>query len=161
MKKTGRPSEYKQEINRELSDFFSRERFETIKVITTGKNEYYKEEEKRVAAALPTFERFAELKNISRDTLYEWESKHKEFSDTMAKCRQIQKDFLIQNGLAGLYQSNFAIFVAKNLTDMKDKTEVDNNVTLKSAVTKEEKDKSDGLINSYLNDNSRGSKLKG
>lgn len=125
MKKVGRPTEYKKEVNKKLADFFSKERFSTITVITTGKNDYCKEEEKRVAAELPTFEKFAESINISRDTLYEWANKHPEFSDTMDRCRQIQKDFLIQNGLLGLYQSNFAIFVAKNLTDMKDKTEIE------------------------------------
>jgi len=125
MAKTGRPTLYTPELNEELRDFFSKDRFATITVVTTGKNDYCKEEEKRVANELPTFERFAEVKGISRDTLYEWEKNHPEFSDTMEKCRQIQKDFLIQNGLMGLYQSNFAIFVAKNFTDMKDKSEVD------------------------------------
>jgi len=121
----GRPSEYKKIYCSQLKKFFSKKRFEIIKVVTTGKNNYRKEEQKRLASELPTFEVFAEKIGISRDTLYEWGKKHKEFSDTMEDCRGIQKDFLIQNGLLGLYSSNFAIFVATNLTELKHKQEID------------------------------------
>lgn len=124
----GRPTDYKKEYCDKMLEFFDTEITKTIKIITTGKNEYRKEEEKEIANTLPTFERFAINIGVNKDTLYEWEKVHDEFSDSMGKCREIQQDFLIQNGLKGLYQSNFAIFVAKNYTEMKDKTEVDQNI---------------------------------
>jgi len=122
-KEEGRPTKYKKKYCQELKKFFSKERFREIKIITTGKNNYSKEEIKLIANELPTLERFAEKIEVDEDTITNWGKKHKEFFGAIGACKAIQKDFLIQNGLLGLYQSNFAIFVAKNLTDMKDKTE--------------------------------------
>ena len=53
-----------------------------------------------------------------------------EFSD---KAKDLQKEVLIQNGMAGLYDKTFAIFTAKNVTDMRDKvqTEVTHKETVK------------------------------
>lgn len=129
----GRPSKYKPKYIKEMIKFFNIEPFRVEKVITTGKNDYRKEEPKLIANTFPTMERFACNINVDTDTLVEWASaknksgklKYPEFSVTYKKCKSMQKDILVANGLNGLYQSNFAIFVAKNATDMRDKQEVD------------------------------------
>jgi len=126
--KRGRPTKYKAEYCEELRKFFSKKRFQKLKTIITGKNDYQKEETKLIANELPTLERFAEKIEVDRDTLSNWGKEHKDFFGTIRQCQNIQKDFLIQNGLLGLYQSNFAIFVAKNLTDMRDRQEQDINI---------------------------------
>lgn len=140
--KLGRPTDYKPEYCDEIREFFDRELTKTLKTVITGKNDYSREEEKEIANELPTFERFAVNIGVNKDTLYEWEKVHPEFSDSMEECRQIQQDFLVQNGLKGLYQSNFAIFVAKNYTGMRDKTEIEHSgsISVKDILTKENED---------------------
>ena len=57
-----------------------------------------------------------------------------DFSETMKKARELQKEFLIHNSLQGLYNSTAFIFTAKNITDMRDKQEIEHsgNVSLSS-----------------------------
>ena len=59
------------------------------------------------------------------------------FPQTIGKALQIATDivqeFLVHHGLRGDYNSQFAIFVAKNFTDMKDESEVNSNVRVSFA----------------------------
>jgi hypothetical protein len=48
-----------------------------------------------------------------------------EFSKSYKEAKELQKEFLISIGLSGAAPSPFAIFTAKNVTDMRDKTEAD------------------------------------
>lgn len=129
----GRPTKYRPEYAQKMIDFFNIEPSWVSKIITTGKNDYCKEEEKLMPSNLPTLEKFASDIDVNTDTLVEWASikksngslKYPKFSAAYSRCKQLQKNILVENGLNGLYQSNFAIFVAKNFTDMKDKTEQD------------------------------------
>lgn len=126
-----------------MINYFNIEPSRVSIVVTTGKGEYRKEEEKLLPANLPTLERFASTLDVYVDTMVDWATmknkdgtyKHPEFHRAYVKCKQLQKDILVANGLAGLYQSNFAIFVAKNFTDMEDKTKVDNTTNGKDLPT--------------------------
>jgi hypothetical protein len=73
----------------------------------------------------PTFERFAANINVNFETLLNWGKEHPEFFESYKKCKEMQKAFLIQAGLNGLYAPAAFCFVAKNCTDMRDKTEQD------------------------------------
>jgi hypothetical protein len=72
-----------------------------------------------------------EVKNKEKYTPEELEEKEevkrqiKEFSNAYKESKELQKEFLISIGLSGAAPSPFAIFTAKNLTDMRDKTETD------------------------------------
>jgi len=123
--KGGRPTKYHKRYCKQIIKYFDIEPNKEVMVVTTGKNDYSKEEPKLFPNNLPTFERFAHTIGVHTDTLQEWVKKHKEFSVSYRKAQQLQKDMLVANGLTGLYQSNFAIFVAKNFTDMKDKAELE------------------------------------
>ncbi len=57
---------------------------------------------------IPTIEGLAVYLGVHRDTLYAWESTHPEFSDILGKLRAIQADRLLNNGLAGTYNSTIA-----------------------------------------------------
>ena len=48
------------------------------------------------------------------------------FAEAVEECDQIVKAFIVEHGLLGNYASQFAVFAAKNLTDMKDKSEIEN-----------------------------------
>lgn len=57
------------------------------------------------AALLPTIERLSLVLEVNRDTLYEWASNNREFSDIISRLKAMQADKLIQNGLAGRWNS--------------------------------------------------------
>jgi len=113
----GRPTKYDEKYCEEIVEFFDQEPFK-VSQGDNGKIEL-------MPCALPTFERFAFKIGVHRDTLHEWLKKHPEFSDAYKKAKDLQKDILIQNGLVGAYDKTFAIFVAKNVTDMSDKQGID------------------------------------
>ena len=113
----GRPTKYYPEICQEMLDFFDDAGTMTL-------------HDGRTVDKLPTFEQFATKKDLCTDTLNAWKNdgNKPEFSEAYKKCQNKQKEFLIQRGLAGDINTTFGIFVSKNITDMKDKTEVDNNI---------------------------------
>jgi hypothetical protein len=116
----GRPTKYDPKYCDKLIEFFSGERYKEVQIVTTGKNDYEKIETKQVANELPTFEQFAHQIDVNGDTLVEWSKVHEDFSAAYTHAKELQKNFLIQNGMLGLYNPAFTIFVAKNITDMKD-----------------------------------------
>ena len=120
---TGAPSLYKPEYCQDMIQFFNREPFEdkmTVKGV------------QRLANRLPTFANFAFLNSLTEATLLNWCKEYPEFFEAYNTCKQLQKDFLTANGLEGLYPPASFIFVAKNITDMRDKQEVEHsgNVSL-------------------------------
>lgn len=132
--KEGRKSLYRKKYIKMMLEFFSIEPTRQVpsKVFIDKKGVMtteYVEKPNR----LPTFERFASEIGVSVDTLLEWSKaknkqdklKYPEFSGAYSKCKQLQKDFLIANGTSGLFNPTFTIFVAKNITDMRDKVETD------------------------------------
>lgn len=125
-KKLGRPTKYKPEYCDEIIAFFDVPRSEQrVKSVTTGKNDYEKTDYETVPNPLPTLAKFARSIKVSRDTVNQWVKDHPEFSDAHNVAKDIQKDFLVDNGLEGLYPPASFIFTAKNITDMRDKTELD------------------------------------
>ena|SRR3990167_7182694 len=124
-KKPGRPSKFKLQYNKEMIGYFSIAPYKQEPVehfnITGGVKwiEY-----KKVPNDLPTFNRFASQIGVDDDTLENWakeenKKKYPGFFGAYKKAKKLQKEFLIENGLRGLYQPAFAIFTATNITDMK------------------------------------------
>ena len=66
-------------------------------------HEYLLQHDISVGTLLPTIEGLAMHLNIRRDTLYEWETQNKEFSDILEGVRQMQASKLIQNSLVNRY----------------------------------------------------------
>jgi hypothetical protein len=111
MSHNGRPTKYNLTWSNKLIEFFD---VDLIK----GNGM------RREANAMPTFEGFCFKNKIHHSTLLDWCDKHEEFSEAYAWCKNKQKEMIIQGGMLGLYNAQFTIFVAKNVTDMKDKTEI-------------------------------------
>ena len=126
-KSVGRPTKYKKEYCEEMLKFFNiphiRVDYKTFINKKTGEPETIEVERPN---SLPTFEKFACNIDVCTDTLQEWKKVHPEFSVSFRKCQQLQKDMLVDLGMLGLYNAPFTQFVAKNITDMKDKQEVEN-----------------------------------
>lgn len=126
----GRPSKYKPEYCIDIIKFFSVEKNHRWikKERTTIKSNGTEETEKEygyMANDLPTFDKFARSIEVNGDTIVAWTKKYPEFSAAYNTAKELQKEFLIDNGLKGLYPPATMIFVAKNITDMKDKTETE------------------------------------
>lgn len=113
----GRPTKYKPEYCQEIIDFFS--------VFP-----YNEKEGKMVANQLPFLSAFARDIGVCHDTLIEWTKIHEEFSESYKNAKELQKEFLITNGLLGLYNPTAFIFTAKNITDMRDKQEHEHSGTV-------------------------------
>jgi hypothetical protein len=116
----GRPTKYRPEYCDKIIAYFSQPRTRTITKRITTKNGTTIEQDQEVANPLPLFEGFASSIGVWVGTFQEWCKAHEEFARAYARAKQLQKEFLILNGTMGLYQPQFTIFVAKNITDMKD-----------------------------------------
>ena len=125
----GRPTKYKDSYCKEIVDFFAIPTTYTVEVTNVNKKtgeEYITQEEK--PNKLPTFEAFAKKINVDMDTLKNWTRANEDFAKAYEKCKQLQKDFLVQNALLGFYNTTFSIFLAKNITDLRDKVECEQTV---------------------------------
>ena len=71
--------------------------------------------QRRVANEMPTFAKFARKIGVNQDTLHEWKKKHKEFSEAYKQAKELQEEFLINIGLAGVTSASFVIFTMKNV----------------------------------------------
>lgn len=122
----GRPTKYKEEYCQELIKFFDREPYIDKELKHFGtKGEVRWIDYKRFPNKLPTLINFAKKIKVDLVTVYEWVKVHKEFAKSFTHAKDLRKWFLIENGLNGCYNPAFAIFTAKNITDMSDKTEVE------------------------------------
>lgn len=84
---------------------------------------------------LPSIEGLANYLDISKDTVYEWEEAHKEFSDVVKKVRSKQAEMLINNGISGTFSSPITkVMLSKH--DYREATEVEEQVTHKIDINK-------------------------
>jgi hypothetical protein len=123
--RAGRPTKYTEEMPARAIEYFSRAPF---KYATNDKGETLTDKNGQpfeVVEDFPIIEGLADYLGIVKDTLYQWVKEHPDFSDSIKACRDKQKNFLIQQGLHGRYDRTFAIFVAKNCTDMHDQRQIE------------------------------------
>jgi len=124
--KGGRPEKYRRKHCKDIVDFFSRDHYRKRTVLTKDG----KSTEIDIPNKLPTLEGFAIHLGTVCTTIYGWAERHKEFHNALTTARHLQKEMLVQLGLAGDYDKVFAMFIAKNMTDLRDKTEQEVNVNV-------------------------------
>jgi hypothetical protein len=122
--KGGRPTDYKSEYCDQLIEWFEIEPNREVEIPHYKDGEVTWNDYKTVANRLPKFHEFAKSIGTSTVTMLEWCEKHEEFLNAYTRAKELQKYFLIENGLNGCYNPNFAIFVSKNITDMRDRQEL-------------------------------------
>jgi hypothetical protein len=114
------------EMNESLVRWFERPKTTTkqklVSVQADGKEVY---EEKEVVSELPTFAGWAHSQGLTEAMVSIWAreenaDKYPGFINAYNKAKDLQKDYLVQQGLLGRYNTPFAIFTAKNITDMRD-----------------------------------------
>ena len=121
----GQPTAYRPGYCQELIDFFNVEPTSEKEITTIDKKGNVTTRITEVPNRLPTFEFFAASHGVCRDTVNAWSHKFPQFSDAVRRAKDFQKNFLMQNGLAGHYPPSSYIFTAKNITDMKDDVRVE------------------------------------
>lgn len=134
----GRPTKYKKKYALELISFFSappHDKFLKKEVITKTKDgkEKIQREYMPMPAPLPTLLKFARHIEVDYTTVYRWANdtdkkgkpKNEEFCKAYNEAKKLQEEFLVANGLAGFSPPASFIFVAKNITSLKDKQEID------------------------------------
>lgn len=118
------PGKYRKEYAEKLVEYFS-----IPKMVTYWKRKYYKDgrvkEEEPITTPpiYPTFEGFAKTIGVTSRTLLNWREKYPSFNDAYERALDMQKDILITNSLGGLYNGNFAKFIASSQFDMVEKSE--------------------------------------
>ena len=121
----GKPPKYKKQYCKQIMEFFCREPYKEVEVKHYGKDGTLRRTEtKRVANDLPFLSDFAGNIGVSVAILEKWADRYKEFCCDYKRAKELQKEFLITNGLLGLYNPTFAIFIAKNITDMRDQQDL-------------------------------------
>ncbi len=134
-KKVGRPSAYKPEYAQAIIDYFANAPlYEEVRIPHYKNGELAWEDIKRFPPRLPTLVQFAKSIGVCYPTVYNWQclghaSFHEEFLDAYYRAKKMQKDFLIQCGLSGIYNASFAQFTAINITDMQNKSATELNAT--------------------------------
>ncbi len=127
----GRPEKYRKRYCKEIVEFFTREpNRREIKAQSTAYNKagvknFEKLEYEIVANPRPTLLKFATHIGVHYTTLLDWSEKKSEFSKAFKQAKELYKDFLIENGLAGAYSPGAFVFVAKTTTDLKDSSTLD------------------------------------
>lgn len=107
MSKGGRPTKYTKEIIKKAEKYLS-ECIDTTEQVITGESEKFTSYKEKIKVNLPTIEGLAVYLEVHRDTLYEWEKEHDQFSDIIERLRGSQIKSLINNGLSGDYNPTIA-----------------------------------------------------
>lgn len=165
IRKAGRPSLFRKEYVDQLIEFFSVEAFrkevmsESVEYDAQGKVKKASRSMQRVPNKMPSLLGFAKSIGVDYNTVLRWTERVEDiekmtererelegwtldeyenydaFRRAYKRAKELQKEFLIEAGMSGGAPPAFAIFVAKNITDMKDKTESEVTVTPKPLMT--------------------------
>jgi hypothetical protein len=163
----GRPTKYKAEHATDIIKWFSVPKHtqfmkKEITIESTGRHEC---EYQMVASDLPTFEGFARSIGVNGDTVVEWakgedendDLKYPEFSAAYKVAKDLQREFLIDNGLKGLYPPASFIFTAKNVTTMRDVQETKNETDMRfTGLEKLNDEQLDAVIKKFQNSVGQG-----
>jgi hypothetical protein len=77
--------------------------------------------EHAIKVKLPTIEDFANYLGVSRKSLYNWEKEYPQFAYALEKILNEQLRRLINNGLAGTYNSTIAKLMLSSNHDMRER----------------------------------------
>lgn len=111
-----RPSKYDPKYCKEIRAYFDRDPKKDLAEVNI-KEKFY--------ISPPMFERFARSIGVYHGTLREWRDKHEEFSTAYKDAKELQEAFIKQCLISNIYTGAAAIFAAKNMTGMRDQTQID------------------------------------
>lgn len=128
----GRPTEYNESILKMATEYIDSCEDELIDRIS-GQSDSFTKYEQKLKVKIPTIEGLARYLKIHRDTVYEWEKEHPEFSDILEDLRAKQADRLLNNGLSGDYNPTIAkVLLTKH--GYTDKQEIDQKTEISGSI---------------------------
>lgn len=99
----GRPKKYTPKLLEKAKEYLDEAQDEEVQQtvgLSAKGTELYKN---KLNVKLPSIEGLARYLGVNRDSLYQWEKEHEEFSDILDSVRAEQAERLINNGLSGDY----------------------------------------------------------
>lgn len=123
MARTGRPKEYRQEFVGEVAKYLAGCKDEETEFHKT-RGEKSDSFERVVKVKLPSIEGLAEHLRVSRETIYDWKSKYKDFSDTLDEILVKQHNALVSGGLSGTYSPVIAKLLLSSNHGYKEKSDL-------------------------------------
>lgn len=124
-RKTGRPSKYKAIYCEQLISFFNREHtFEGKTTHTNKKGDTWTQYQTK-ANPVPLLVDFAQWLGVGTTTLQRWEEQHEAFRVAITHAQELQLAHLATVTGMGLYNSNWAVFMAKNISKWRDKKDIE------------------------------------
>ncbi len=133
--KFGRPTKYTPQLCQDLIDFFSTPPYteKEIPHYDTKTGQVAWTDTKRVPNDIPTLTAFCTKYQLGWGTVHNWIEPDDptfcpDFLNAYTHARALRADFLVNGGWNNVCQANTFKFIAVNLTDMRDKQEVEHNV---------------------------------
>ena len=140
----GAPTKYREAYCKLLIDYFSIDPYKDVEIPHYKNDQICWVESKRVANKMPTFHEFARLIGLTdTNTLINWTKNFPDFLRAYAIAKDLQKNFLAENGLNRVYDSNFTQFVMSNITDWQAKQadkDQPNNITIQVMLPPNDRD---------------------
>jgi hypothetical protein len=131
-KKFGRPTKYKPIYCHQIIKFFSREHtYEAEVTHTNRKGESWTSYQTK-ANPVPLMIDFAQWLGVDISTLWLWTKKHSDFSKATTHAQELQLQHLATVAGLGLYNANWAVFMAKNISEWRDKKDIEHSGTIDS-----------------------------
>jgi FMN phosphatase YigB (HAD superfamily) len=121
----GRPLEYSEEVLTKTRAYLQ-ECVDTEYEFHKTRGEKSDSYEEKIRIKLPKIEGLALYLKVSRETVYDWERKYKEFSDMLEELRQLQSERLIDGAMSGRYNPTIAkLLLSKHGYIEKSEQEID------------------------------------
>lgn len=120
---------YKEEYCEQLIEYFNKPTMRIEYKETYARGELIGKTPIVLPGEYPTFELFAASIGVTTETLRNWCEQHPRFKYYYARAKEIQKGKLTANAISGLYNPVYAKFEAVNNHNLKDKQELETNVT--------------------------------
>jgi len=121
----GRPTKYKPKYCKFIAEYFDRDHTEEYTETHTNRKGETWSASKLRAVPVPTFDGFAAYLGIGITTLKSWKNRFTEFKAAYSHAQALQLEHLATVTGLGLYNSNWAVFMAKNVSDWRDKRDVE------------------------------------
>lgn len=125
MSEVGRPTKYKEEYIDKVDEYLELHQDKELEKVGLKSEKGYEKIDYVLRVNLPTIEGFARFIGVNKTTLYEWDKKYQDFSNSLDKIRIEQQTRLINEGLAGNYNPTIAKLILSSNHGMKEKTEQD------------------------------------
>ncbi len=125
----GRPTSYEKSLCEKAMAYIDSCE-DTEEQVISGQSEKATFYQQKIRVNLPTIEGLALYLKTHRDTLYEWEKVHPEFSDILAYLRQKQVVALINKGLSNDYNHTLVkVLLSKHGYTEKQETDMNIGIT--------------------------------